>query len=640
MSKAIALGSLAGLFIGAVGAIVEAAWLMFFRTLSFGVLNEWLLLLESFGAYLFLGALGGGVVGALLGLLDRARGRTSSREDTLIHTASVILGLFLMVGLTIYMFSKGLPEEVELGSPAGLVTLALTAVFSVIAAFSASVVAKRVFGASIARAARSPASIASRIAIVLAPILILVGLQYIRTGDKRRALAGDITPVATPREGSPNVILITLDTVRAENLDLYGYERKTAPHLTELAASSVVYENAYSQASWTLPSHGSIFTGLHPSELSDSWGSKGIGSGHITLAEILEKSGYRTAGVIGGPFCSSAFGLAQGFDYYEDQLPTKSTPSLAQVINRLYPNLFAQPGKRRADRNNEFVFRWLDRNSSGPFFLFINYYDAHANTNPIYPYRRAFDGGFNPIRALPMQQGAMEASVTEGARDLSDAEKNHWVTMYDCEILFLDSELQRLFSKLKRLGVYDNSLIVITSDHGHSYGEHHLAGHGGWLFEESVRIPLLVRYPQGEHGGTVVPDRVGHVEILPMILKELGMQPPDSLVPPAGDGDKLCVLENGREWPHHWRYRYSDRDLRALYRGSYKLVTLDGEASELYDLASDPRELVNLIDSRRTLADSLESALDDFAERLRPPPPETRELDEELLKQLKSVGYM
>lgn len=374
------------------------------------------------------------------------------------------------------------------------------------------------------------------------------------------------------------------------------------------------------------------------------WGCGRLGAAHVTLAEVLKSSGYRTAAVVGGPFCTANGGFYQGFDYYEDRLPG-STPFLSQLINRLTPDLFSAVGKRRADQGNGFVFKWLERNSSAPFFLFINYFDAHLRLNPKPRYRAAFEGDYGLLHGFLMSQGDYDSDVTQRTRTPGEAEHAHWRTLYDCEILFLDSELGRLFRTLKELGVYDNSIIVITSDHGNSFGEHHLAGHGGWVFEEQVRVPLVIRHPFGRLGGTKDSERIGLVNLFSLILNEAGIEVPPTAHPAHPDSlNDVCVLENGRKNPAgRWKFAYVDRDLRAIYVGPFKLVTADDQPIELYNLDQDPGESVNLLEADSLTAQTLRDKLAELLKTMLPAPEEEEgedTIDKKLLEQMKSVGYL
>jgi arylsulfatase A-like enzyme len=644
MRRAVILGAYVGCIITGFAAVVEAAWLTFFEDLSYGALNEWVFLIQSFGLYLLAGCVLGGLVGVAVNLLARVFGKRFDTLQPISNTAAGIVGIIAAVGLTAYLFDKGPAREVEVETVAGALVLVGCWVVGTAVFWIFRILLTKIFGGAAGSKVERRILWVTPIILVGFLMVLLNGIHHIRTSDRRNALEQDRTPEVTTPRAVPNVILLTLDTVRAANLGLYGYERETTPNLTEFASTAVKYDTAYSPSAWTLPSHQSFFTGLHPSEISEKWGSDILNDNHVTLAEIFQAIGYQTAGVVGGPMCAGGWGMSQGFDYYEDNLPTIGTPILSRLANRLMPNLLTCT-KRRANLLNEFVLRWLDNNADSPFFLFVNYFDAHPPVHPVFPYRDAFEGSYNVFHSFLMQEGAMQQAVNQGERDLSEAERDHWIALYDSEILYLDSEVGRLFDKLKELDVFDNTLIVVTSDHGHSYGEHHLSGHGGWIFEEVVKVPLIVRYPGGRDGGTVISERYSLVNLFHLILDEMGLAVPDTAGSffPSSQRD-FCVVENGPDQPYrHWKVVYSGHELRGVYNGRYKLVTIDGEMAELYDLADDPGETNNLLKDERKKADALNSMLTQILDDMSLPPEETaegEELDKKLLRQLKAVGYM
>jgi len=645
------LGMLAGLLVAGVGSALETLWLMASGDSRCGVVNEGWVMLGSFAAYLVLGALMGGAVGLLSSILRRGRRPTPARS--FITSCAGVVALLVAAGLLVYTFAKFLPNDVGFGDPAGLLALAVIIVLTLAGFAALRWALMRVAGKLAERllAGRRALAVAVATVALVAAVSVAYGLvtsphdplTQLVGASRAPGEVGFLDPErSVGASGRPNVVLITLDTVRAANLELHGYERRTAPCLTEFAKTAVVHDRAYSHSSWTLPGHQILFTGRYPSELSEQWGGDSLSESHVTLAEVLRADGYRTGAVVGGPLCMGNRGFSQGFDYYEDRLPV-NTPFLSQIINRLVPNLFSSAGKRRSDQLNDFAFRWLDENADGPFFLFLNYFDPHLRLNPPFPERLAFEGAYDPFRGMLMSQGDMEIGLTTGRRSLSETERRHWVALYDGEILFLDRQVGRLLEKLREVGAYDSTMIVITSDHGHSYGEHGLAGHGGWIFEEAVHVPLVVRHPGGRDGGTRVSERIGLVHVTPMILSELGLGPTTMHASLPERGGEPLVLENGR-WniQSYLDFSYSGKNLRAVFGDRYKLVTIDGEAAELYDLESDPGELENLISARPAVAESLRLLLDDVTgEMLEPPPPaEEGVLDPDVQERLRAVGYL
>ena len=309
MRRAVILGAYVGCIITGFAAVFEAAWLMFFEDLSYGALNEWVFLIQSFGLYILAGCLIGALVSVAVNLLARVFGRRFDKLQTISSTAAGIVGIIAAVGLTTYLFDKGPAREVEVETFAGVLILAGCWVVGIVVFWISRVLFTKILG-------NVAGSRVERRVLWIAPIILLCflmvlldGIHYLRTSDRRTALEQELPHEVSSPKAMPNVILLTLDTVRAANLGLYGYERETMPNLTKFASTAVMYENAHSPSAWTLPSHQSFFTGLHPSEISEKWGSDRLNDNHVTLAEIFQAIGYQTAGVVGGPMCAGGWGM-------------------------------------------------------------------------------------------------------------------------------------------------------------------------------------------------------------------------------------------------------------------------------------------------------------------------------------------
>jgi hypothetical protein len=307
--------------------------------------------------------------------------------------------------------------------------------------------------------------------------------------SERRALAGLVAD-----DEKPNVLFIIWDTVRAASLSLYGYDRPTTPTLERLAGESVVFDRAYAIAPWTLPSHASLFTGREFHELSTDWLTP-LDDEPVTLAELFARNGYATGGFVANFFyCSRESGLDRGFHRY-DVYPT---PSLAQfalgssVARAFFNNWplrrafgFTQkPGRKEASDVNAEFHQWLDRIDGKPFFAFLNYFDAHAPYLPPPPW----DTMFGPL--LPDR----DPSMREG-RAFTPRELQAEIDAYDGGIRSVDDHLALLLADLERRGILDNTIVVVTSDHGEEFGEHGMFTHGNTLYERSLHVPLLIHYP-------------------------------------------------------------------------------------------------------------------------------------------------
>ena len=360
-----------------------------------------------------------------------------------------------------------------------------------------------------------------------------------RTRNARRP------PLAAAPSGSPNVLFIVLDTVRAESLSLYGYHRDTSPNLTKLAQRGVRFDRARTAAAWTLPSHASMFTGRWPYELSTR-PDRPLDAAFPTLAEFLRDKGYDTAGFVGNTyFCNRWFGLDRGFLHYEDVAVClveilRSSDMGRALISRIAPSIFTRDrpyahfNRKDAETINHDVLAWLDGRPKGqPFFAFLNYYDAHD------PYITAADA--------PRHFGLRPETAQEVAalRDWLHADKtklpNRLLQMaidgYDDGIAYLDDQLGRLFAALESRGLLENTLIVITSDHGELHGEHNVYGHGSHLYRPAVEVPLLVVGPRRVPHGTTVAQPVSLRDLPSTVVDLLGF---DSASPFPGRSLARC----------------------------------------------------------------------------------------------------
>ncbi len=437
----------------------------------------------------------------------------------------------------------------------------------------------------------------------------------------------------------PNILLITLDTVRWDRISCYGQAKNTTPTIDKLAAEGVRYQRAITPASWTLPAHASMFTGVLPSRhgahyvTNDANAGAGLFQANKmdaelpTLAEELKKAGYGTGAVISGPLLHSRFGTNKGFDYYDDK------------------NLFSAKKSefhRRAHETTDLAVQWLRRHlvefSEKPFFLFLNYYDAHSPYTPPEPW----GDPTIPLELCSSNSGRYD-DVLKANRDLTGEEHRLLLLQYDGEIGFVDSQIKRLFSEMKRLGVYDSTLIVVTSDHGESFGEHRLLGHGRALYEELIRVPLIIKYPLKDKKIGVVKERVSLLSLMPTLLEYIGHPVPKTVASGTlHDKEQVLIAEIFRDvgWIVAYGARF-DRDLKAIYDGDYKLIWSSTGQHELYNIEADPDESRDLREDLPKMASRLQSqALSIAHESKRPSTTASPEIDDEMKESLKALGYM
>lgn len=468
--------------------------------------------------------------------------------------------------------------------------------------------------------------------------------------------------VATPRAEDwqterPNLLLITLDTTRGDHLGSAGYERDTSPRLDRLASEGEQYLNAVTNSSWTLPSHATLFTGKHPREHgarshilgahSLVWRFFGLRQGELTLAERLFFLGYRTGAVVAGPVMSAEFGFSQGFGYYNQTRNRNQDSSLETEIF----------DERSGEDVTDLAIDWL-HDSRRPFFLFLNYFDAHWPFEPPDALARTWSDA-DTVEIANDAYPAIWREVMTEQRDLSDSERKAMVALYDAEILAMDRAIGRLLDALSASDDYDQTMIVVVSDHGESFGEHRTVGHGVSLYEEQLRAALIVKYPgmDGRYSpGQRFDHRVDLLDTHATIMRELGLASGSDGPVKTSPGKRARGIPthglhkrravhfaemNRNPWTSHAYGKRFDRDLEAVYRGHYKLIRSDRGVVELFDLDADPGETNNLAATEIEIVRELEGELDAWGEdspwqySAENPAPISSELSE----QLEALGY-
>jgi arylsulfatase A-like enzyme/Flp pilus assembly protein TadD len=396
----------------------------------------------------------------------------------------------------------------------------------------------------------------------------------------------------------PNVLLITLDTTRADRLGCYGYDNAQTPNIDELAATGVLFENAICQAPLTLPSHASILTGTQPPlhGVRDNGGFY-LEDRFVTLAEVLRDQSYATSAFVGAFVLDSRWGLAQGFDVYDDNFGLASQRAVA-----------LDAVQRRGDEAVEAFLGWLDNHVERDFFSWIHFYDPHTPYAPPEPFRTAF----------------------------SDRE---W-GLYDGEIAYVDSLIGLVVEELRRRSVLDETLIVIVGDHGESLGQHGESGHGFFVYDATLRVPLIIRFPSSRHGGKKVSSSVETVDILPTLLRELDLPIPqdvqgESLLPLVRDEDRARPTFSYFE-TYFPLYRYGWSGLAGVRSERYKLIR--APQPELFDLEKDPGEQTNVYEQYPEVAAELEKELAHFDDENAVQEP--RLVDDESLSKLAALGYL
>ena len=364
-------------------------------------------------------------------------------------------------------------------------------------------------------------------------------------------LVGSAGPFPT-KTTPPNIVVISLDTVRADRLTPYGFMDAPMPAFERIAAEGVVFDRALTVAPLTLPAHTSLFTGLYPPAhgVHDN-ADPPLPTAHVTLAERLRPLGFRTGAFVGSVVLAGDRGLAQGFDVYGDVRPAATRQTIAP--------------QRRADAVIDDALAWIDAGpAAAPFFLWAHLYDAHLPYDPPAP--------FNSRHADP----------------------------YVGEIAFIDAQIGRLLAEFDRRRLTDRTLLIVVADHGEALGDHGEPDHGIFVYDGVVRVPLMIRAPG------VAPERVRSlvrlIDIAPTVMAMIGVSEA------VGDGVSLLSRMQGADPADDldayveslYPRRFGWSELRALTDGRYKLI--QAPRAELYDLSADPFEERNLLDARPQLA--------------------------------------
>jgi arylsulfatase A-like enzyme len=409
-------------------------------------------------------------------------------------------------------------------------------------------------------------------------------------------------------QGEPDVVLLSLDTTRADHMSTYGYARETSPRLTEFAKDALNFTDARSPAQWTVPGHASMLTGKYPSShgahYAGGWHSGPLIAGrrrvfplsddNVTLAESLRAKGYATAGFVAN-FANlyRGFGFAQGFQYYEDQpnLLLRPVPHAVRLMQRFYPTFFKKPF-RSARQVNAAALHWLDGvPGDRPAFLFLNYLEPH-HWLAAPPYDR-WARDLPDAKELALK-GLFTHKIPAG---LTPEEKTFVTANYDGQILAMDAAIGELMQALKKRHRYENALIIVTADHGELLGEHDIVGHGGrMMYEGLLHIPMVVKLPGADHLRGEIDAPVQLVDIVPTVLTTIGAPIPDGVQGQPLEQVTHSILAEEDINPEFVTV-YGDvynRALRVIYDGDYKLITTSRGEKLLFDLARDRDEMTNL----------------------------------------------
>ena len=415
----------------------------------------------------------------------------------------------------------------------------------------------------------------------------------------------------------PNVILIVMDTVRADHLSSYGYHLPTTPNIDRIARQGILYENAITPGSWTLPSHATLFTGLYPRDHGTNGENWHLDSSFTTLAEILAVEGYETIGFSNNPWISAESGLQQGFEAFHD---------VWQDPRRL------EYGDDGAGLTNEMVLRWLaDRSAVRPFFAFVHYIEPHFGYDPPDEAARQFVAHLDPavVERLRQWRHPREVGYILGVpgMEVSDREFEVLKALYDGEIAYVDRRVGELVDAIDARGLGEETALVVTSDHGEHFGEHGLMDHKMSLYDALIRVPLILRYPPELRADLRVASQVQTNDLFVTLLKLCGVErpPPRSarLLPTNEEdsGRPLTYAEFARpiRFIRMMESRFPgqstagfDRALVAVRVETHKYIWASDGRQELYAIETDLGETNDLAEREANRLSEMRARRDEF----------------------------
>lgn len=513
---------------------------------------------------------------------------------------------------------------------------------------------------------------------------VIFGISFPGTGARP---APRDTHAKAGRSDGPNVLLIVMDTVRADHLSLYGYPRKTTPFLERLAEDASVFTHAYAAAPWTLPSHASIFTGLYPSRHNTHAEHLWLDNSYRTLAEMLSDDGYQTVSFSNNDYISSYHNMIQGFERTwgkgtwadEIRMPDRSfggsvLSTLRWVRDQIRTRILVKVMENPADLfdcpnagvTNQAVSEWLnrERDKSRPFFVFINYMDAHFPYNPDNETARLFldEKDVKQSHRLSLRFPPIEYMLDMSKGGYTEADIRIMNGLYDACLRYLDGEIEKLLTQMKALGIYDNTLIILTSDHGEYFGTRNRLAHGLGLHDELLHIPLIARYPSRFKAGARYDTVVTHIDIPETILSCAKIQerpkkrmPAQVLYAPT-DSFRPYVYGEFR-YPAHLLVNASLREdnsglfveQKTIHSSTHQWIWKSRGDPEFYNVAEDPLEATDLYAKglEKETSRIMSGRLNDWMKSLPVPGagvPQVSEApqkqDRELIDRLRALGYV
>ncbi|MCU1246190.1 MAG: putative Arylsulfatase [Acidobacteria bacterium] len=559
------------------------------------------------------------------------RDLTKPAAAALLFACAALLSFLLLLPLAL-LTARGV-RRLTRGRPRGNVTAASLAVLSLPAVVLAAAVALSprmtalllIVAALVvfAAAARLPEP---RLARVLSRAgLFAAGCLVLAIAIAPFSVQAKFPAQHRAEPGAPNILLISIDSLRADHLHCYGYPRHTSPNLDALAQEGARFETVISPTSWTLPAHMTLLTSLPPEKHGVITNHLRLASGIETIPQHLHRSGYATAGFVSTTYLDGLYGFSRGFDVYDDYtiLRVAGAKSRKAVTSAMV-----------ADH----AIRWVEQHSASspqqPFFLFLHFFDVHYDYNPPLPFARMFDGTY---------RGPATGDVDLVRSGMQQQDVDHVVALYDGEIAWVDWNIGRIVAALRARGLLDNTIVAVTADHGEEFLDHGQSGHFKTLYDEVLRVPLIIRYPKKVAAGRRVEGQVRLMDVAPTLFSLAGVRLPHSRIPTEARALACLLKPDALARPTPLLPAFGDLkgEIASLRTADAKLIVdLRTHREELYDLARDPYERHNIDAENEPKAEELRALLDRW--RAATPASSTGEieLDDEEKESLKSLGYI
>jgi arylsulfatase A-like enzyme len=465
-----------------------------------------------------------------------------------------------------------------------------------------------------------------------------------KTAGAEGAFAFWYNPILYSRSAKkPNIILVSIDTLRADHLGVYGYERNTSPNMDALAVQSAVFLNTYASSPWTLPSHVSLLTSLSGLNHQVYYREDKIDPSLPTLADLLRSNGYCCSAITGGAFLNPTFGFSKGFDSYEIRGAELKDKNLAEQCFKG-------------------VSQWLDAHADENFFLFIHTYQTHSPYESPAPYNTIFLGenpkrlGFDVLTDLGGPRGVF--------KKLPEADRQNIIGLYDGEVRYTDEKLIKpLIERLRQLGVYDRTMLIVTSDHGEQFYDHGSWNHGNYLYGDALRVPLIIKFPDSRFRGQKISAIVRLIDVLPTILEELGIDQDEKMF----DGRSLIPILKGRKKESRtfladvadtaersptsripMKIAVNSGDSKLVLNREYRKEYLESLPEppppnppiELYNLRDDPGEKKNIADQQTDIVRRLTAQVKSLYQNAQKRQPVKAGMTKELENELRALGYI